>query len=37
MGSIFNNILGILDVAGASSNGKAWTAWAFDLAKSIFG
>ena len=37
MRSIFNGILGILDVAGASAKGKGWTAWAFDLASAILG
>ena len=37
MRSIFDGILGILNVAGASNNGKGWTAWAFDLASSILG
>ena len=35
MRGIFDGILGSLNVAGASNNGKGWTAWAFDLASSI--
>lgn len=37
MENIFDGIMDILGWAGASSKGKGWTRWAFDLAESIIG
>lgn len=37
MGRVFDNIMQVLDWAGASNKGQSWTRWAFDLANGIIG